>query len=128
VDVPRRRFQVAAEILMAVRLDAVHPAPLHVDPTVVVRPARDGKGIVGRPLAVPKASDYLLLSKAQRPQAVAQLALWVGQVRQSDARPGAALRVHSVPRLDGRRKRKFRAPQEKQGDASPVEKARDERR
>jgi hypothetical protein len=121
---------------MAVRLVAAHPAPLHADPMVVARLVLDGKGIVVRLSAVPKVSDCPVLSKALRPRAAAQLALLVGPVRQSDARPRAALRVLrvsrlSVPRasrLDGRREQKFRAPQEKQEDASPAERLQDEPR
>jgi hypothetical protein len=114
---------------MVVRLGAAHPAPLHVDLMAVARPVRGEKGIVARPLAVPKVSNCLALSKAKRLRAVAQLALPVGRVRQSDARPRAALRVSrvlrlSVPRallLDGLPKRKLRVLREKQEDVPPVE-------
>jgi hypothetical protein len=107
---------------MAVRLGGARPALLRADLMVVARPVRDGKGIVVRPLAVPKVSDCRPVpSKAQRPRAVAQLARPVGLVRRPDARPRAALRAlrvsrlsvlraPPVPQLDGRRERKLRVP------------------
>jgi hypothetical protein len=114
---------------MAVRLVAARPALLRADLMVVARPVPGGKGIVVRPSAVPRVSARPALSKGQRPRAVAKLALPVGQVRQSDARPKAALRILRASRLsvpgelpaDGPRKQKLLVPQEKQGDASPVE-------
>jgi len=124
---------------MVARLGADHPAPLRVDLMAVARPVRDGKGIVVRPSAVPKVSGCLVLSKAQRLRADAQLAIPVDRVRQSDVRLRAALRMLRVSRLsaprappvsqlDERRKQKYRVLREKLEDARLVEQLRGEPR